>query len=317
MTGFAYRVAGGKAQPLDHAAALKARGGFVWIHLDAIGDQEQAWLRDAAKLDDIIVETLTATESRPRCDVFEHSAFVNLRGLTDAQMSASDPLASIRIWGRRGMVISATRKPLTAMADVRALVEAGKIRDPGDLIAAFADEITAELDPKVAELGDSLDDCEQALDPERVFELRRMVNHVRSHSIGYRRFLFPQRDALEKLAHVQAEWLAEDDRLHLSAAADRAARMAEELEAIRERASLTHDALTDLRAEQIDNRALLISVIAMIFLPLTFLTGLYGTNVKGIWFAEEPWAFDALAIVCFSIAGGSGLWFVKQHWFGK
>ena len=120
-----------------------------------------------------------------------------------------------------------------------------------------------------------------------MFELRKNVNRVRSKSIGYRRFLYPQRDALEKLAHLEASWLEDDDRIHLAAAADRAARMAEELEAIRERASLTHDALTDLRAEQIDNRSLAISVIAMVFLPLTFVTGLYGMNVKGIWFAER------------------------------
>ncbi len=317
MSGFAYRVAGGVAKAVDHDAALKGRSGFGWVHLDGIGTRERNWLESRAGAEPVIVETLTATESRPRCDVFDHSAFVNLRGLTDAEMSASDPLASIRIWARHGLVITVSRKPLTAMTAVRARVEAGKVHDPGDLIVAFADAITAELDPEVADLGDSLDDCEAALDPDRIFDQRRLVNRVRSKSIGYRRFLFPQRDALEKLGRLDAQWLQDDDRIHLAAAADRAARMAEELEAIRERASLTHDALTDLRAEQIDSRALLISVIAMIFLPLTFVTGLYGMNVKGIWFADEPWAFDAIAITCLVIALGTAAWFIRQHWFKR
>lgn len=317
MSGFAYRIGGGTAQAITRDQALAAGTGFVWVHLDAIGPLEKTWLADAARLDAVIVETLTASESRPRCDVFETSAFVNLRGLSEEALSASDPLASIRIWARRGMVISATRMLLTAIPAVRARVERGAVHDPGDLIAAFADEITLELDPKVAELGDSLDDCEQGLDPDRVFDLRRGVNQVRSRSIGYRRFLNPQRSALEKLASLQAEWLEDDDRIHLAAAADRAARMAEELEAIRERASLTHDALTDLRAEQIDSRGLLISVIAMVFLPLTFVTGLYGMNVKGIWLADEPWAFDAIALTCLVIAVVTGAWFVHQHWFKR
>jgi zinc transporter len=80
-----------------------------------------------------------------------------------------------------------------------------------------------------------------------------------SQAIGYRRFLVPQRAALEKLAACRCDWLRDDDRLHLSAAADRAARMAEELESIRERAALTHETLTDLRAEQIDQRSLIIA----------------------------------------------------------
>ena len=52
MSGFAYHIAGGKAEAVDHAAALAAREGFVWIHLDGIGDSEQAWLREQAKLDE-------------------------------------------------------------------------------------------------------------------------------------------------------------------------------------------------------------------------------------------------------------------------
>ncbi|NEL27822.1 MAG: zinc transporter ZntB, partial [Xanthomonas perforans] len=81
------------------------------------------------------------------------------------------------------------------------------------------------------------------------------------------------------------------DRLHLSAAADRAARMAEEVDSIRERAALIHETLTDLRAEQLDQRSLQIAIVAMVFLPLTFVTGLLGMNVEGIPFAKEPWAF--------------------------
>ena len=91
--------------------------------------------------------------------------------------------------------------------------------------------------------------------------------------------------------------------------------MAEELEAIRERAALMHEALTDLRAEQLDQRSLVISMAAMVFLPLTFLTGLYGMNVKGLPYAEEPWAFDAIAGACALIAAAIVIWFVQRHWF--
>ena len=191
------------------------------------------------------------------------------------------------------------------------------MKDPGDLITAFATAITNDLDPDVARLGDDLDDCEEQLDERRVFQLRRTVSRVRVAAIGYRRFLNPQRAALEKLAALPGDWLADDDRLHLSAAADRAARMAEELESIRERSALIHETLTDLRAEQIDNRALVISIVAMVFLPLTFITGLYGMNVKVLPYAEEPWAFDAILGVCALISAGIVVYFVQKHWFRR
>ena len=315
MSGFAYRYNDGKVEACPIDKALDRTCDFIWVHLNTNAAEAQAWLSKDAGLPDYIVEPLTATETRPRCDAMGDGAYLNLRGRSSEAMSTSDLLASVRIWTTAGRVISVTRKPLIAMDAVIAAMEAGELRDPGDLIAEFAIAITAELDPEVAELGDTLDDCEADLDAERIFELRREVTKVRATSIGYRRFLSPQRVALEKLAALPVAWLHDDDRLHLAAAADRAARMAEELESIRERSALMHEALTDLRAEQIDQRALVISVVAMIFLPLTFLTGLLGMNVDGIPYAHQPWAFDGVVLICVIISVAITGYFIQRHWF--
>ncbi len=316
MIGFAWRIgADGTAERVAAEATPSGDAAFLWVHLATNADRAQAWLRDEAKLEPFTIDQLTAAETRPRADKIGQGAFVNLRGRTDEELDSSDMLASIRIWATKGRVITVSRKELVVLTTVAEQVSHGTIRDPGDLIAAFATAITEDLDPVVADLGDGLDDCEQRLSAHRVFELRREVTRVRSEAINYRRFLSPQRAALERLATLPGDWLAEDDRAHLSAAADRAARMAEEVEAIRERAALMHEALTDLRAEQLDQRSLVIAMVAMIFLPLTFLTGLYGMNVKGLPYAEEPWAFDAIAGMCAVIAAGIVIWFLQRHWF--
>ena len=318
MSGFAYRIHDGKAEKLElHSALADARCDFLWVHLNTNNDHAQQWLTDEVHAPDYIVTSLTTTESRPRCEAVGEGAFLNLRGRSTEELDTSDFLASIRMWATAGRVISLTRKPLIAVDSVIKLVEQGQIKDPGDLISDMATAITADLDPEVADLGDELDDCEESLDPDRVFELRRTVTHVRVAAIGYRRFLNPQRQALERLAELPCGWLQDDDRLHLKLAADRAARMAEELESIRERAALTHEALTDLRSEQIDSRSLTISIAAMVFLPLTFLTGLLGMNVQGIPYNDRPWAFDAVCAICAAIAAGVTLYFVRTHWFRR
>jgi zinc transporter len=317
MSGFAYRVRDGKAERLEVKEALTCDAGLIWVHLNTNNDHAQTWLAEEAKAPDYIVDALTAAETRPRCEAFGEGAILNLRGRSSEELVSSDPLASLRIWALAGRVISVSRRALIAVDEVVKTVEEGQIHDPGDLIAEFAAAITEDLDPEVADLGDTLDDCEADLDADKVFELRRHVTKVRVAAIGYRRFLAPQRAALEKLASLPCDWLQDDDRLHLNSAADRAARMAEELESIRERAALMHEALTDLRAEQIDNRALIISIAAMVFLPLTFLTGLYGMNVKGLPYAEQPWAFDAIASGCAVISAGIVVYFMRKHWFGR
>ena len=313
MKGFAYRIDPGHAVRADIAEALNPAAELVWVHLFSIDEDARAWLSDHAELTPQIVDALTAAETRPRCDQWETGALVNLRGRSEEETS-KEPLASLRLWATRGRVFSVTRKHLSALASIEACVDAGRVEDPGDLIAEFASAITADLDPHVADLGDQLDLCEESMESRKIVELRRQVNRVRGTAIGYRRFLGPQRDALEKLAHLPGDWLADEDRIHLSAAADRAARMAEELEAIRERAALVQDELSEMRAEQLDQRGLVLSIAAMIFLPLTFITGLYGMNVQGLPYADRSWAFEAISAACLAIAVVVTAYFTIRKW---
>ncbi|AGH49827.1 MULTISPECIES: zinc transporter ZntB [Sphingomonadales] len=306
---------GAVPRTIDRAGASAPDHGFVWCHLDGRLAEERAWLDAESNLSPGVIAALTAVETRPRAEAIGDGALINMRGLGSIPDEDSDPLVSIRLWAEKGRVISVGFRPLAASETVRDQMRAGAIHDPGDLIAALAMAITETLDPQVAAMGDSIDTCEADLDPERIFAMRRIIARTRSDAIQYRRFVTPQRQALERLAVLKADWLEEEDRLHLRDAADRFARMAEELEAVRERAALLHEQLTDLRAEQIDTRTLLISVVALVFLPLTFLTGLLGMNVRGIPYAEAPWAFWGVVGVCAAIAGLITAYFLRAHWF--
>jgi len=59
---------------------------------------------------------------------------------------------------------------------------------------------------------------------------------------------------------------------------------------------------------------LMLSIVALIFQPLTFVTGLLGMNVKGIPYAEEPWAFWGVVGFCIATAIGVLIYFIAAHW---
>jgi zinc transporter len=296
--------------------AVYAGPGFIWIHVESDNEAERSALL-GPDIPDVAANALIATETRPRCDRIEDGAIVNLRGPAAEGIEESDRLLSIRMWVRRAKVNSVTRLPLAATGLVVEQMKAGLILDPGDLVAAFARTISKQLDPQVAALGDTLDDCETQMDPRQVWRLRSMIAKIRSEAIAFRRFVAPDRDALLTLAQLDFEWLADEDRLHIREAADRFARMAEELEAVRERAALLHEQLTDLRAEDLDQRSLLISVVAFIFLPLTFITGLLGMNVEGIPYAHTHWAFWGVVIFCVLVGAAVLAWFARRHWLRR
>jgi zinc transporter len=299
----------------DEAAAYRGPG-FIWVHMEGADEGNLALLKDQ-DIPEIAASALIATETRPRCDQIEDGALINLRGPAAVATEDSDRLVSIRMWVRHGKVNSVSRRPLSATEAVRGQMEHVNILDPGDLVAAFARAISRELDPQVAELGDTLDDCESDLEPHQIYKLRSTIARIRSEAIAFRRFVAPDRDALLTLADMGVAWLAEEDRLHIREAADRFARMTEELEAVRERAALLHEQLTDLRGEQMESRSLLISIVALIFLPLTFVTGLLGMNVKGIPYAEEPWAFWGVVGFCAVIGLAVMAYFARIHWLRR
>ncbi len=298
----------------DAAAGANGDVRLLWIHLDGQDPKTKDFLTDRLGLTDIVASALTAIETRPRCDAIGSGALINLRGRSLEDEPEADELVSLRIWTQRGCIVSVGRYTIRALPLLKQAMLDGHVRDPGDFVAMLADAITDDLDPEVADLGDRLDDCEVMLDTRNAFQLRRSVATARSEAIEYRRFVAPQRIALERLAALEFDWLEADDRLQLNEAADRFARMAEELESIRERAGLMSEQITDLRAELIDIRSLWLSIAALIFLPLTFLTGLLGMNVKGIPYAEEPWAFWGVVGVCVVLAGGSLVFFIRSHW---
>lgn len=317
MKAAAWQLCDGRSRAISPDEALKPCDGLAWVHLEGTDPSIPGWLRDQAKLPAIVVGALTATETRPRCEPMEDGAIVNLRGLAAKPDEAVDSLASIRMYITRGRVISVSRVTLSALPIVEGHMGEGKLQDPGDLVTAIAVAITKLLDPDVAALGDSLDECEVELDARDSWRFRRAVSAARRTAIDYRRFVQPQRDALERLSGLEVDWLEPADRQHLKEAADRFARMTEELESIRERAALMHDQLTDLRAELLDTRSLLVAVVALIFLPLTFVTGLLGMNVAGIPYADEPWAFGAVVGLCVLMAVGLGGYFLHAHWFRR
>ncbi len=305
-----------KASELPFAEGLARFGSvdLVWLHIDGREAGATEWIDAQTDIPEIARAALRATETRPRSDQIAHGAIINLRGLGQTPEDDPDALVSIRFWAESGRVISLSYRTPIAVDTVTTRFLGGLVLDPGDLITAFAVAITNTLDPEVALLGDVLDDIEAKLEENAARAMRRRVSGIRADAIAFRRFVAPQRTALDQLAQAPCSWLDDQDRLHLREAADRFARMAEELEAVRERSAIVHDELTDLRGEQMDARALLLSIVALIFLPLTFITGLLGMNVEGIPYQHEPWAFWGVVGFCVVMGIVVLAWFVHARW---
>jgi zinc transporter len=121
--------------------------------------------------------------------------------------------------------------------------------------------------------------------------LRTRIADIRRETISLRRYLAPQREAMSRLYSERVEWLSDRDRMNLREISDRAMRFIEDLDSARERATVTQEELLSRLSEQMNRRMYVLSIVAAVFLPLGFLTGLLGINVGGIPGAENKNAF--------------------------
>jgi len=265
---------------------------FVWIQLHAQNADALAWLNNDSGLDGFIRDALTAEDTRPRCTVHGGGAIINLRGVNLHEGAEPEDMISLRLWVEKRRVVGVWRRPLYAVADLMASLERGAAPvSPGDLIAKLALRLVDRMEPTVADLHEQIDGMEDLLDEPTATFNRGELADLRRQAILLRRYIAPQRDALNTLAIEDLDWLTERDRSRIREAGDKTTRVAEELESVRERAAIVHDQLLERRAEQMNRYTLLLSVVAAIFLPLGLLTGLLGINVGGMPGADSAMAF--------------------------
>lgn len=306
---------GGRFLGWDEVRRWKPEEGFLWLHVDYEAQEVQRWLAEESGIEPLIAEALAAQETRPRSLTARDGLLVILRGVNLNPGADPEDMVSLRMWLEAGRAVSLRRRRVMAVEDLRQAIEAGSgPTGAGDLLVEIADRLVRRAGGAVADVDESLDSVEEHLLDAPSSELRPRLAEVRRQSIGLRRYLAPQREVLSRLQAERVSWLDDSDRFQLREIADRTTRHVEDLDSARDRAAVAQEELNSRLSEQMNRRMYALSVIAGIFLPLSFITGLFGINVGGIPGTESPAAFG---LVCAMLLGMAVLlvWlFRRLHW---
>ncbi len=293
----------GGARPISPDAASDRAlpaGAVLWVHVQQSPGEDGAWL-NALGGDTIVAGALMAEETRPRCTLYQGGVLMNLRGVNLEPGEDPEDMVSLRIWAGPARIVTLTRRPVQAALDLIAHCEGGTgPASASEVIAQLALRLADRAEPVVADLNERIDDLEDAVEAGTGAPPRRELAEIRRVSIQLRRYMFPQRDALSTLEIEPLPWVGAAQRSALREATERVTRLAEELDAIRDRAQVVHDHIMDARAEAMNRQMLLLSVVTAVFLPLGLITGLLGINVGGMPGAASPYAFW---IVCALLLG--------------
>ncbi len=308
---FAYDIdASGTARKVPDLAAPLPAEGYRWIHCDFGDEGVPAWL--AAELPERAAEILSQPETRPRALAHAGGLIVLLRGL-NLDPEADDPadMVALRLWVSERLVVSVRRRPVTAAQEVAAASEAGRApASPQMLLVALATNFTDRIETHGVALEDRLDEIEDRLFEDDRHPARRDLPELRTDAIRLHRFLGPQAAALAALAGPGMPLVDEEAREDLSELADRAQRALEEVSAVRDRLAALADHVDMKQNARLSRNSYALSIVAAIFLPMSFLTGLFGVNVAGMPGTGTPAAFLLLTLASFGL--GVLVWFVLR-----
>ncbi len=269
--------------------------GFDWFHLKSDETDSAVWMQEIG-LDEHVIETLSALETRPRMAMLAGGVLINLRGVNTNPGSDPEDMISLRIWFSDKTVVTARRKgrKLISIEDVRARIENGSgPKNPGEFISMLIEHLANKIGDLVDSIDDDLTRIELSMDENNIKPVQQNLSAIRLQTIAIRRYLAPQREALSELYRTRGI-LSDDVAYNLQYQTDRIIRHVEDLDLAKERAVVLQGELQNRLAEKQNARMYVLSIVAAIFLPLSFLTGVFGMNVAGMPGLEHPYAFNIL-----------------------
>ena len=290
--------------------------GALWLHFNYSAEQTREWIKKESGLDDVYSEALLAEETRPRTTVIDDAALLALRGVNMNPGSDPEDMVSIRVWVEGDRIISTRNRELFSVSDIVSSLEKAKgPQTPGDLIVELASRMTSRMEDTIEEIEDRVAQLEEIIVEGGSNAIRREISAIRREAIMLRRYLAPQREAMQKLSSERLPWLSETDYMRLREASDKLIRYIEDLDSVRDRAAVTQEELVNRLSDQMNSRMYVLSVIAAIFLPLGFLTGLLGINVGGLPGSENNLGFMIFLIFLITVVVIQVLYFKKKNWF--
>ena len=312
----AYNFENSKVSKLKKISELPSKG-FNWIHLDATHiNVAEILLAKNLSINSIAHKALLEEETRPRMVKFDEGILLILRGVNLNDNADPEDMISLRLWVSSNNIVTLRKRKLKAVQDIVKNIEANDLpKSIGDILCQLVERLAERMQPTISGLNELIDDLEEAIIDGEDKEIRESILDIRRKSIVLKRYMKPQGIAIEQLLSSNLPWLDANHSFWLNQSANNVQRYTEDLEVVRDRSQAIMDEITNKISEKLNRNMYLFSVIAAIFLPLSFLTGLLGINVAGIPGASDTNAFLIFCLILLAVVIVQIVLFKKFKWF--
>lgn len=308
---------------LERALELRGQAPIVWLDVDGLGDADLiSRIGERFGLHPLALEDVVGTHHRAKVDPYQDHTFLVLRVLTREEELESE---QVSIFVGEGYVITFQENEGDCLAPVRRRIRAGRglIRGHGPDYLAYAivDVIVDRLFPLLDSYGETLDLLEERVmsssDTQTVLDLQQ----VRRELSSARRMVWPVRDAVASLVRGESPELSEHTRTYLRDCQDHVVMVIDTLDSYKEQASGLVEVHLGVASQHMNEVMKVLTVFGTIFLPLSFIAGVYGMNFDTSSPYNMPelgwaWGYPAVMGMMAGIALGLLGFFYSKGWLG-
>ena len=293
----------------------QTEGEVMWLHILRTAPGIYEWLQTALHVPEPTAEMLTSDANRPRAFREGNSLVATLRGINFNPGAEPEDMVSMQIWSDGNRLITLRRDPLQTPRDILADIDSGTgPADAGAIITALTESMIDRMNASIVDMNDYIDLLEDAAFVGDTDATVAKIASIRRNCLSLQRHMGPQHGAFEAISRDAPEWFEDHDRREMAETVARLRRYLDDIDVSKESAVVLMDEMRARALAGANRTNYLLTIVAAIFLPLTFLTGLLGINVGGIPGADGEHAFWIVVGLCLAIFIAQVLFFWKWKW---
>lgn len=291
-------------------------GEVLWVHLCRNQPGVEEWLEKLA-IPEPTRELLVSDRTRPRAFREGDTLVATLRGINFNPGAEPEDMLSMQLWCDGKRLVTLRRLPLQTPRHVLKMIdrrEAGP-NDCGAVITELTEAMITRMNRSIVDMNEHIDALEDRDADDDAEEALEKIAIIRRNCLGLKRHMGPMHEALEAISRYAPPWFEDHDRREIAESIDRLRRYLEDLDISKESAVVLMDDIRGRAIARNERTNYLLTIVAAIFLPLGFLTGLLGINVGGVPGMDNPQAFWIVVVLCCAILFALVALFWRWKWF--
>jgi magnesium transporter len=309
-----------EVRTVEECFSFKEKPTVTWINVEGIHEVEIVEkLGNCFGLHPLVLEDILNTDQRPKLEVYGDYIYIVLKMLYDGDPNCPIEMEQVSIILGSNFVISFQEgKEGDVFNPVRERIRSGKgfIRKTGSdyLVYSLIDTIVDNYFLILERMGDKIELLEEELLAHPTTGTLQEIQKFKNEMTFVRRVVWPLREVVSGLGRKESPLIHETTEIYLRDVYDHIVQIMDTIEVYREMLSGMLDIYLSSVSNRLNSVMKVLTIIATIFMPLTFIAGIYGMNFKYMPELGWRWGYPAVWLIVVIISIAMLIYFKKRKW---